>query len=52
MNNFIIEEISKELDVKIKQVETVLKLLEEGNTEYKELRELLRLNSNMVYLID
>ena len=32
MNSFIIEEISKELDVKIKQVETVLKLLEEGNT--------------------
>lgn len=32
MNNFIIEEISRELDVKIKQVETVLKLLEEGNT--------------------
>ena len=32
MNEFIIEEISKELDVKIKQVETVLKLLEEGNT--------------------
>lgn len=28
------------------------KILEEGNTEYKELRELLRLNSNMVYLID
>ena len=32
MNNFIIEEISKELDIKVKQVETVLKLLEEGNT--------------------
>jgi len=32
MNNFIIEEISRELDVKIKQVETVLKLLKEGNT--------------------
>ena len=32
MNNFIIEEISKELNIKIKQVETVLKLLEEGNT--------------------
>ena len=32
MNNFIIEEIAKELDIKIKQVETVLKLLEEGNT--------------------
>ena len=28
------------------------KLLEEGNTELKELRELLRLNSNMIYLID
>jgi len=28
------------------------KLLEEGNTELKELREILRLNSNMVYLID
>ena len=32
MNSFIIEEISKELDIKVKQVETVLKLLEEGNT--------------------
>ena len=32
MNNFIIEEISKELDIKVSQVETVLKLLEEGNT--------------------
>ena len=32
MNNFIIEEIAKELDIKVKQVETVLKLLEEGNT--------------------
>lgn len=28
------------------------KMLEEGNTELKELRELLRLNSNMTYLID
>lgn len=28
------------------------KILEEGNAELKELRELLRLNSNMVYLID
>lgn len=28
------------------------KLLEEGNTEYKELREVLRLNSNMVFPID
>ena len=28
------------------------KILEEGNTELKELRELLRLNSNMTYLID
>ena len=32
MNNFIIEEIAKELNINIKQVETVLKLLEEGNT--------------------
>ena len=32
MNNFIINEIAKELDIKVKQVETVLKLLEEGNT--------------------
>ena len=32
MNNFIIEEISKELDINIKYVETVLKLLEDGNT--------------------
>ena len=32
MNNFIIEEIAKELEISIKQVETVLKLLEEGNT--------------------
>ena len=32
MNNFIIEEIAKELGIKVKQVETVLKLLEEGNT--------------------
>lgn len=28
------------------------KMLEEGNTELKELREILRLNSNMIYLID
>lgn len=28
------------------------KILEEGNTDLKELRELLRLNSNMIYLID
>ena len=28
------------------------KILEEGNTELKELRELLRLNSNMIYIID
>ena len=28
------------------------KILEEGNTELKELRELLRLNSNMQYIID
>ena len=28
------------------------KILEEGNTELKELREMLRVNSNMVYLID
>jgi hypothetical protein len=28
------------------------KILEEGNTELKELREMLRLNSNMVYIID
>lgn len=32
MNNFIIEEIARELNIKVKQVETVLKLLEEGNT--------------------
>ena len=32
MNNFIIEEISRELDINIKYIETVLKLLEEGNT--------------------
>lgn len=28
------------------------KILEEGNTELKELREVLRLNSNMIYIID
>ena len=28
------------------------KILEEGNTELKELREILRLNSNMCYIID
>ena len=28
------------------------KILEEGTTAYKELQELLRLNSNMIYLID
>jgi hypothetical protein len=28
------------------------KILEEGNTELKDLREILRLNSNMTYLID
>ena len=32
MNNRIIEEISKELMISIKQVEATLKLLEEGNT--------------------
>ena len=32
MNNFIIEEISKELDIKVSSVETVLNLLAEGNT--------------------
>ena len=32
MNNFIIEEIAKELEIRVKQVETVLTLLEEGNT--------------------
>ena len=32
MNNFIIEEISKELDISVKRIETVLSLLEEGNT--------------------
>ena len=32
MNNKIIEEISKELGISIKQVEATLKLLEEGNT--------------------
>ena len=28
------------------------KILEEGNTELKDLREILRVNSNMVYIID
>ena len=32
MNNKIIEDISKELNISIKQVEATLKLLEEGNT--------------------
>ncbi len=32
MNNEIIEEISKNLGIRVKQVETVLKLLEDGNT--------------------
>ena len=32
MNEFIIKEIGNELNVKINQVETVLKLLEDGNT--------------------
>lgn len=32
MNDFIINEIANELDVKVNQVETVLKLLEEDNT--------------------
>ena len=32
MNSFIISEIAKELDIKVNQVETVLKLLEDGNT--------------------
>ena len=32
MNNKIIEDISKELNIRIKQVEVTLKLLEEGNT--------------------
>lgn len=32
MNEFIINEIALELNIKVKQVETVLKLLEDGNT--------------------
>ena len=32
MNNFITSEIAKELEIKVSQVETVLKLLEDGNT--------------------
>ena len=32
MNEFIIKEIADELNIKINQVETVLKLLEDGNT--------------------
>ena len=32
MNDFIIKEIASELDVKVNQVEIVLKLLEDGNT--------------------
>ena len=32
MNEFIIKEIALELNIQVKQVETVLKLLEEGNT--------------------
>jgi hypothetical protein len=28
------------------------KLLEEGNTTYKELQEVLRTNSNLIYAID
>ena len=32
MNEIIINEIANELNVKIGQVETVLKLLEDGNT--------------------
>ena len=32
MNEFIINEIATELNIQVKQVETVLKLLEEGNT--------------------
>ena len=32
MNEFIISEIAKELNIKVGQVETVLKLLEDGNT--------------------
>ena len=32
MNEIIISEIASELNIKINQVETVLKLLEEGNT--------------------
>ena len=32
MNELIIEQISKDLNIKTKQVESVLKLLQEGNT--------------------
>ncbi len=32
MNELIIEQISKDLNIKVKQVESVLKLLQEGNT--------------------
>ena len=32
MNEFIINEIANELNITVKQVETVLKLLEDGNT--------------------
>ena len=32
MNNFITEEIAKEQNITVKQVETVLSMLQEGNT--------------------
>ena len=56
-SNLPIEEISKELDIKVSQVETVLKLLEEGNLELLDLPEdyntyeLEKSNDGLLYYI-
>ena len=52
MNQEIINEISEQLAIKNKQVEAVLKLLQEGNTELTDLRTRLNDNLAMYYPID
>ena len=49
---FADDEVIEKLEQNISKLPSVTTMLEEGNTELKELRELLRLNSNMIYLID
>ena len=52
MNEIIINELSEELNIKKDGIKAVLKLLEEGNTELTDLREKLRVSSQLSYPID